>query len=310
MKRLDNLEEIFAAGNSGIVLALAQTLNKLHTKQAHFLVALMKSLHCFDPPQYQLKVANLLAYLSTRESYEDASQNSDNSMQLSVNLHGTLVIQELLNFNKPIKIVNSILDMDANNLKMLLSDPRGCHITDSYMNSPTIGEKNRDGLIKHLQGHLVPMACSKHGSRSIDKLWEKASEKGRELIAHELSAQLPLLTSNTFGRFIGQNLCLSTYKRSKEEWKDYLKNQEKQKSIAKDFLSEISGTKRKNDEQMQECKKQKVEEESDSKGNDKFVLDTIGNPNSMEISDYPKKHLELKKAKKKKEKAKSYLDDL
>jgi len=307
----NHLEEIFAAGNSGVVLALAQIMNKLHVKQAHFLVALMKSLHCFDPPQCQLKVATLLAYLSTKESFEEASQNTESSQQVSVNLHGTLILQELLHFNKPIKIVNSMLDIDSSNLKTLLCDPRGCHITDSFMNSSTVGEKSRDSLIKILQGQLVSMACSKHGSRTVDKLWEKASEKGREWIAHELSSQLQLLTSNNFGRYIAQNLCLSTYKRSKEEWKVYLKNQEKQKSIAKDFLSEISGAKRKKEEKLgQENKKPKIEDENKSDNDNGFVVDKTGNLTAMEYTENSMKNNEVKKHKKKKEKAKSYLDDL
>ena len=33
-----NLEEILAAGSPGVVLSIAQTCNKLNSKQAHFLV--------------------------------------------------------------------------------------------------------------------------------------------------------------------------------------------------------------------------------------------------------------------------------
>ena len=133
-----------AAGNSGVILSLARVVRRLSVKQAHFLVAVMKSLHCYEPPQHQLKFVTLLAYLSTRESYEE-TKGSPETPQLSVSLHGSLIIQEVLNFNKPIKVVNSLLDMDANELKVLLSDPRGCHITDSFMQSTTIGEKVETG---------------------------------------------------------------------------------------------------------------------------------------------------------------------
>lgn len=308
----DNLEEILAAGNSGVVLSLTQAIRRLCVKQAHFLVSIMKTLHCYEPSQHQLKVVPLLSYLSTRESYEEATQSVANSAPLSVNLRGSLIIQELLNFNKPIKIVNSILDMDANELKTLLCDPRGCHITDSFMLSSTIGEKSRDGLIKVLHGHLVAMACSKHGSRSIDKIWEKASQKGREMIAQELSSQLPLLTSNNVGRFIAQNLCLSTYKRSKEEWRLHLQNQEKQKILAKDFLSELSGKKRQNEENdAGATKKLKTGNMDNLENVPTFVIDKDGVPCNVETLDGSLQDGNIKKkAKKKKEKVKSYLDDL
>lgn len=307
----DNLEEILAAGNSGVVLSLARAICRLGVKQAHFLVSIMKSLHCYEPSQHQLKFVPLLAHLSTRESYEEASKNDANDNQLRVNLHGALIIQELFNFNKPIKVVNSFLDLDSNELKNLLCDPRGCHITDSFMQSKTIGEKSRDGLVKLLQNNLVAMACSKHGSRSVDKMWEKSSPKGREMIAQQLASQLSLLTNNSFGRFLAQNLFLSTFKRSKEEWRLHLQNQEKQKVLAKDFLSELSSNKRQTEDNQSVKNKKVKRDEGDQENSQGFVIDTMGHQNIPVPLDDSLQDAGIKiKSKKKKEKAKSYLDDL
>ena len=77
----------------------------------------------------------------TRESYEES---------MPVHINGSLIIQELLKFNKPIKIVNSLLAQEPAHLRQLLSDPRGSYVTDVFMNSESIGEKSRDGLIKSL----------------------------------------------------------------------------------------------------------------------------------------------------------------
>jgi len=41
-----NLEEILAAGNSGVILSVAQACKKLNTKQAHFMVV-SQFLHYF-----------------------------------------------------------------------------------------------------------------------------------------------------------------------------------------------------------------------------------------------------------------------
>lgn len=199
-------------------------------------------------------------------------------------------------------------------LKELLCDPRGCHVTDSFFLSTTVGEKSRDGLIKALQGHLASMACSKHGSRSIDKMWEKGSERGRELIAQELSAKIPLLTSNAFGRFLVQNLSLSTFKRSKEEWRTQIKSQEKNKSLAKDFFADLSSNKRQNMKTNgQPSKKPKLEDNiEDQPTQFNFVVDTIGDKNNLmtTTSQVKDNEHEKKAKKKKKDKAKSYLDDL
>ena len=40
--------------------------------------------------------------------------------------------------------------------------------------SASIGEKSRENLLKNLNDYLVNLACSKHGSRSIDAIWNKA----------------------------------------------------------------------------------------------------------------------------------------
>ena len=89
------------------------------------------------------------------------------------------------------------------------------------------------------QGQLTGMACSKHGSRSVDALWSRASPRGRELMAQELSANEPLLMANQFGKFVAQNLALSTFKRSKDDWRAVLDKKGKKSAMAKDFLADI-----------------------------------------------------------------------
>ena len=83
------------------------------------------------------------------------------------------------------------------------------------------------------------MACSKHGSRSVDALWSKASHKGREWIAGELCSNESLLQANQFGKFIHQNLALGTFKRSREEWRQVLDAKTKKSQLAKEFLSAL-----------------------------------------------------------------------
>jgi len=62
----------------------------------------------------------------------------------------------MLNFSKPIKLVNSILGLDSNKLRNLFSDPKGSHLADAFMKSAAIGEKSRDSLVKCLQvNHLL-----------------------------------------------------------------------------------------------------------------------------------------------------------
>ena len=69
-----------------------------------------------------------------------------------------------------------------------------------------------------MQGELAALACSKHGSRSLDAIWRRSSAKAREWIAAELAEKEAALNANQFGRFFAQKCALSTFKRAKGDW--------------------------------------------------------------------------------------------
>ena len=131
------------------------------------MVALMKSLHCYEPSQHQAKLAPLLLSLTTRENYQQEES-------IKVNLHGALLLQELINFSKPIKVVQSLTAMGPEALRSVLGDPRGCHVTDTFMASPSVGEKSRDALVKSLQvwalDSFYHVAFTKKASAVLDRL--------------------------------------------------------------------------------------------------------------------------------------------
>ena len=104
----------------------------------------MKTLHCSSA---QDKLVPLLVRMTTKEAAEE-----NDSAKFPVHLHGSLILQELLRFNKPIKVINSLLSgVSSAALRELLCDPRGCHITSAFMESASVGEKSRDGLVKALK---------------------------------------------------------------------------------------------------------------------------------------------------------------
>lgn len=153
------------------------------------------------------------------------------------------------------------------------------------------------------------MSCSKHGSRSMDAIWDRASPGAKELIAFELSNHESMLNNDHFGKFIASKVSISTYKRAKSQWKEML-NKDKKK---RDLFSEILG----ND--APKPKKAKIEEtpvtNEEKKVKHKDSLDTnevIEKKVKLEEASLTNEVSE-KKAKKKKKKNKeapSYLDDL
>merc|ERR1712071_384650 len=99
------MEDLFAAGCGAIVLALANACRRLATLQAKFVQHLMETFHCYDPEARQSKIVSLVSRLVT---YDVAFGEEKDAETYSVNYMGSQIIQALLHFNKPIKIVASL----------------------------------------------------------------------------------------------------------------------------------------------------------------------------------------------------------
>ena len=313
------LEEVLATGATGVLLALTKSAVRLEAGQTVVMAGIIKVLHCSEKQEL---LAPLLAHLVTIECWSEGEHPP-------VHLHGSLALQQLLLFSKPIKVVRSLLGLGSPQLASLLGDPRGCHITDSFLTSKHVGEKSREGLVRGLRlvdstyilppepiidfffifrGQLVGLACGKHGSRTVDALWKHSGLKMKQTMAEELSAKLDILNSNKFGKFVAQKCYLQVFKRGKEDWRALLDKEEK----VEDMFSDILGNNKRNDEDVKASLKRVAVKEV--KGEDSV-------PEKMAKSEVTKSAVEswltgddddskpaVKKAKK--AKAKSYLDDL
>jgi len=288
---LPHLEDILAGGCPGVLLALASAARREGVSQAPTVAALHSALHTAGGGKEEASLlAPCLASLVTREVLQGEGGAP------SVHLQGSLALQQLLHFSKPIQVVRSLLAMPAPALATLLSDPRGCHVTDAFMQSTTVGEKSREGLVRALKEQLAGMACSKHGSRSIDTLWKFSSIKMKAVMAESMSYKIDVLNSNKFGKFVSQNLMLSVFKRSKEDWKNLIEK----KDNVKNMFSEIIGEK---EAKSIDVKPLKANELGKDKISDK-------KKNVSEIVDDWLKSPDTEPPLKKKKKGKSYLDDL
>ena len=269
------------------VQSLMSDCPRLSSCQTVVMNKLVDSLHCQDHPE---SLAPCLLFMRTKESLSEEKP--------SVHLHGSLVLQQLLLFSKPIKLVRSLLALPASQLSSLLSDPRGCHVTDSFMSSNTVGEKSREGLVKALRGELVGLATCKHGSRTLDTLWRHSSSKTRQAMVEELAYKVDQLNGNKFGKFLVRNWFISEYKRNKADWTRLVEQEGK---IA-DSFKEIIG-----DEKPLVKRKLESSTESQEIKKKKEVVEVVDMVDKWLTSDVDKKEKPIKK---KKSKAKSYLDDL
>lgn len=108
----------------------------------------MQGLHCNEPADKQINIVPLTLRMIP---FDRLQKVIESEKSFNVNLHGSLIIQAMLEFNKPIKIINSLLNMELDDLRKLFCDTKGCHIMDSFMASQFVGEKSREKLIRKLQ---------------------------------------------------------------------------------------------------------------------------------------------------------------
>ncbi|KAK5647264.1 hypothetical protein RI129_002156 [Pyrocoelia pectoralis] len=234
----DSYSTILESGHSGVILALAQGCKRLLTKQGSFVQNIMKVYDCYEPDARQ---SSIVLCLCKNLKYDDLKNHKEEDLQnAKLNLHGTLIVQLMLEYNKPIKIVNSILDIDSTDLKKLFCNRMGSHIADVYVKSQYVGEKSRDKLLKKLQGTFQDLAADKYGSRSFEAIWNVANLKNRKTIMNELSHKDGAWSNTQFGRIISAKIYLETYKRNKEEWSNVISKDSKKD--VKELFTDILGT--------------------------------------------------------------------
>jgi len=228
------MEDIFGAGCGTVVVALASTCRRLATLQSSFLQNLMEAFHCWQPESRQVKIVHLVSRLVTFEVAATGGQ--DGQPEFPIHYMGSQIVQTLLHFNKPIKLVQSLLETETAQLKDMACDPCGSFIIDAFVASEHVGEKSREKLIHKLQGVYFSLATSKHGSRSLDALWQSSDIKGRLVIGEELLQKEAALTSNMFGRILSDKYALPLLKKNKADWKTSQEKDNKKRKLFAELI--------------------------------------------------------------------------
>ncbi|XP_071550706.1 LOW QUALITY PROTEIN: nucleolar protein 9 [Panulirus ornatus] len=257
------LEEAFLSGHMGVVHALAQACRRLKSKQSRCMQAIMQLLQCWEPERLQIHLVPLLLWMLPFDAYE--TQRSEGKLP-PVSLQGTLTIQELLCFEKPIKVVKSLLMMDSANLRLMACDPRGSHVIDAFTSGPFVGSKSQDKLIWRYQGMYSSLACSKHGSRSLEALWKVAGIKLRTRMCSELLGDELKLKGSPFGIIIFTNFKVDLFKRgNRSDWEQLIDKTDKKRKMFDDLLKEDGEdkTKKKMKGKTEEEKMKKLKEKEE-----------------------------------------------
>lgn len=235
-KVTEHFSKILKRGFTGILVSTGNACLRLQAKQGPFVNAMIKLLKCDASTENQKQFIQCIATLKKPSQLKVESTSSP----LPLHLHGSLIVQAILKFNKPIKAVNSLLEMNDEELLQLFSDPKGSRILDAFMDSKYVGEKSREKLCKKLHGTWAEMAKSTHGSRCVDKIWAWAGTSQKVFIMKELAAAGQSLGSTKSGKIISMKLNVPLFARNENEWSQLQGEKEKKtKAMFADIIGQI-----------------------------------------------------------------------
>lgn len=208
--------EVFESQNYGIFVSISTACNRFGAQQAFFMENIMMCLQCYEPIERQdLLIPLLLGF----ERYDKYILKKS----LKVCLQGSLVVQAILKFHKPMKAIKSILSMLPEEIEFLSGHIQGCHVLNAYFGSVTVGDKNKEKLLLHLQPVLVSMACDRNKSLTLSRIWTCLSLKLKEIIARQLVQHQQTLRGTKSGYAIFQKFGIFRF-RKLEEWKSMQSN--------------------------------------------------------------------------------------
>ncbi|XP_066949618.1 nucleolar protein 9 isoform X1 [Macrobrachium rosenbergii] len=251
----ESLEVAFSFRYTGVVHALVQACRRLEKNQGQCWKALTHLLRCYEPQDRQLKTAPCLLWFL---NYDEYQKKAAAGQLPSVSLHGSLILQDFLNFIRTIKIVDSILAMNLADLQFMACDPCGSHVIDAFTSSTFIKINNKERLVNSFKGTYVALACSKHGSRSLEAMWNISSIKLKTGICEELANEEFKLKANQHGTIIYSKFMVRLFKRNdKQDWQQVVDSAAKKKRLLDDLLSDI-----KEEEEPKKKKKKKKKMEA------------------------------------------------
>ncbi|XP_047505968.1 nucleolar protein 9 [Pieris napi] len=204
-------DTLLACGNTGVLVALAKACLRIKARQAQFIQTLEKSLNCMEDNQKHFAL-QCLRLVPLGGNVEISTQG------FFINIHGSVILQTILDFQRPTKAVQSILELQPESLLYIFSEAKGSHVADAFCKGQFVGVKARDKLIWKLKGCYQTLAMSQHGSRAFERIYESASNEQKVKIMAELSEKSNLLNSTNFGRLIATKLDVAGFKLSQNKW--------------------------------------------------------------------------------------------
>ncbi|XP_022082389.1 nucleolar protein 9-like isoform X2 [Acanthaster planci] len=325
-KLLANIEAILGVNHMGVVLRLAEACIHHPAKQSDFLKGLLSAFNCWEPRKRQATCVLLIAGMVTHEvffseSKEDQEQDKATKPGLSeVNLHGSLLLQQLLKFSHCGPIIAGFMALQDADLIAMACSPSGSYLLEAFMTSSMVSEKKKDRLGAQLKTNCFKIACHKTGSRCVEAIFKAASLRTKSTLVQALAEKDKQLQSDHFGKFVHRNCAVGLFKLRQRDWEELQGRESRKRKLFADIIGDDQSSKTKKkisvDDIMKPVSKYpdelmalEIAEESKESSEDDDIDDIfrkISKPASM-LSESPHKDAKRKRSSKAKE-SRQYVD--
>ncbi|XP_037085448.1 nucleolar protein 9-like [Pollicipes pollicipes] len=237
---LEELEADPATGwwtTTRVPTALALACVRLHSHQARLMKLAARLCDC-ESAERAPQLAPCVLY---RTTWTEFQRLQGRLASVEIAMDGSLLLQAMLKFSKPTKLITSFLSLRADQLVAVLQSPAGSHVIDALVTSQHMGDKGKTRLLEILKEELVPLACSKHGSRALDALWGAGSPAHRSFIAETLAPQQAQLRDHFFGKFAVRNFALPLFVKKRADWTAYVRREANKRKMFADLLPAAAG---------------------------------------------------------------------
>ncbi|XP_061723870.1 nucleolar protein 9 [Cydia pomonella] len=209
--------DLLACGNTGVLVSVAKACLRVKARQAQFANSLESALKVTPDNQKYFPVFVL------RLLPADRVEVSTLEKEYFINVHGSVILQSILDYQRPAKAVNGLLELTPEQLLVIFSDAKGSHVADAFCKGQFVGVKARDKMIWKLKGYYQTLALSQHGSRALERIFEAASRDQKVRIMAELADKSNLLNSTKFGRVVAAKLDVEGFKKGQKQWEQKFK---------------------------------------------------------------------------------------
>ncbi|KAF9268292.1 hypothetical protein L218DRAFT_918805 [Marasmius fiardii PR-910] len=218
-------EKFIITGRTSVLRAIIQRSASLRVLEEEAVHALSKALGLSTPEEMKLLVPSALR-LKTIQEYESSKNDTEKSESKtkeasSPTVQGSLLLQTVLTLSEPYneRVIQSFTSLDTPQRLKIAQDPTGSRILDAILDSPTVSQKSKRGLVMSFMGVFHELVDDRVGSRVGDRLFGFADTYLKEKIARSVIPHEQSLIASFYGKFFSRNLNLYLLRRRPDEWR-------------------------------------------------------------------------------------------